>query len=243
MREAGRVVARTLDAVAAAVRPGVRLTELDALAAELISAAGATPSFRGYHPRWAPAPFPAVLCLSVNDAIVHGIPDERILRPGDLLKIDCGAIYEGLHGDAAVTVAVGEIDAAAQRLAEVTERALAAGIAAARPGGFLGDISHAIETVGRSSGYGIPDGLGGHGIGSAMHEEPSVPNTGRAGRGLSLRVGLTLAIEPMLTEGGLDFHRTRPDGWTVVTSDGSRAAHFEHTIAVTSDGPVILTTP
>jgi methionyl aminopeptidase len=243
MREAGRVVARTLAAVAAAARPGVRLRDLDDLAAETIAAHGAKPSFLGYHPSWAPTPYPSVLCLSVNEAIVHGIPDDRVLCDGDLLSIDCGASVDGYHGDAAVTVAIGEVDAAGRRLAGTAERALAAGIAAARSGARLGDIGHAVEAVGRTAGYGIPRGLGGHGVGTAMHEDPSVPNTGRPHRGLPLRVGLVLAIEPMLTEGGHDSHRTRADGWTVVAADGSRAAHAEHTIAVTADGPVILTAP
>jgi methionyl aminopeptidase len=241
MREAGRVVARTLAAVAAAARPGARLADLDALAAETIAAHGAKPSFLGYHPAWAPTPYPAVLCLSVNEAIVHGIPDRRALREGDLLSIDCGAYIDGYHGDAALTIAIGEVDDAARRLAATAGAALAAGIAAAQPGARVGDISHAVETVARAAGYGLPRGLGGHGVGTAMHEDPSVPNTGRAGRGLPLREGLVLAIEPMLLEGGRDAHRVRPDGWTVVTADGSRAAHAEHTIAVTAGGPVVLT--
>jgi methionyl aminopeptidase len=243
MRQAGRVVAGTLAAVAAAVAPGVRLIELDELAAATIAAAGAKPSFLGYRPSWAPVPYPGVLCLSVNEAIVHGIPDRRALAPGDLLSIDCGAHVDGYHGDAAITVPVGEIDAAAQRLSDTTSRALRAGIAAAGPGGRMGDISSAIETVARSAGYGLPDGYGGHGIGTAMHEDPSVPNSGRARRGVPLREGLVLAIEPMLIESGSDRSRTRRDGWTVETRDGSRAAHFEHSVAITADGPVILTLP
>jgi methionyl aminopeptidase len=243
MRAAGRVVARTLAAVTAAVRPGVRLGDLDELAAETIAAHGAKPSFLGYHPSWAPTPYPGVLCLSVDEEIVHAIPDRRVLRAGQLLSVDCGASVDGYHGDAAVTVAVGEVDAAGLRLADTTARALAAGIAAALPGNRLGDISHAVETVGRAGGYGIPRGLGGHGIGTAMHEDPAVPNTGRPGRGLPLTVGLVLAVEPMLLEGGRDGARTRPDGWTVATADGSRAAHFEHTIAITAAGPVVLTVP
>lgn len=243
MREAGRVVARTLAAVAAAAHPGVRLTDLDEIAADLISTLGAKPSFLGYHPRWAGAPYPAVLCLSVNDAIVHGIPDHRTLRDGDLLSVDCGAYVEGLHGDAAITVAVGTVDAAGLLLSSTTARALAAGIAAAQPGRRIGDIAHAVETVARGAGYGLPEGYGGHGVGTAMHEDPHVPNTGRPGRGLPLREGLVIAIEPMLVEGGTDRTRGHPDGWTVRTADGSRAAHFEHTIAVTAGGPVVLTAP
>jgi len=241
MRRAGRVVAQTLAAVAGAARPGVRLIDLDELAADLIAEAGAKPSFLGYHPSWAPTPYPGVLCLSVNEAIVHGIPDRRVLAEGDLLSIDCGAHLDGYHGDAATTVPIGTIDTSAQRLAATTAEALAAGIAAAEPGAKIGDISHAIETVARRAGYGLPDGLGGHGVGTAMHEDPSVPNTGRPHRGLPLREGLVIAIEPMLIEGGGHRHRTHPDGWTVITADGSRAAHVEHTIAITATGPVVLT--
>lgn len=242
MREAGRVVAQTLAAVANAAAGGVRLSELDDLAAEVITRAGAKPSFLGYQPNWAPTPFPAVLCLSVNDAIVHGIPGSTRLKDGDLLSIDCGASIDGYHGDAALTVAIGQIDDAARRLSDTTAAALAAGIAQARAGARIGDISHAIETVAREAGYGLPSGLGGHGIGSAMHQDPGVPNTGRPGRGLVLREGLVLAIEPMLTEGGSDRCRVDSDGWTVLTIDGKRAAHFEHSVAITEDGPVILTT-
>jgi methionyl aminopeptidase len=241
MREAGRLVAQILAAVAAHARVGARLGDLDALAAEMMINAGATSSFQHYHPDWAPTPYPAVLCLSVNDAIVHGIPDGRELREGDLLSIDCGAAIDGYHGDAAITVAVGETDEAGRALIDTTVRALEAGIAAAQPGGRLGDISHAVETVARTGGYGLPTGLGGHGVGTAMHEDPHVPNTGRANRGLPLREGLVLAIEPMLLENGKDTRRTANDGWTVLTTDGSRAAHAEHTIAVTADGPMILT--
>jgi len=243
LREAGRLVARTIAAVVAAARPGIRLKDLDELAADRIAAAGAKPSFLGYHPTWAPVPYPGVLCLSVNNAIVHGIPDAQALKNGDVLSIDCGAQLDGYHGDSAVTIGIGQIDADATRLIEATDAALAAGIAAARPGARIGDVSYAIETFARGQGYGLPRGLGGHGVGTEMHEEPHVPNTGRAGRGLVLREGLVLAIEPMLLEGGRDGARTLSDGWTVVTADGSRAAHAEHTIAITADGPVILTAP
>jgi methionyl aminopeptidase len=241
MREAGRVVARTLAAASEAARPGVRLTELDQLAAEMIASLGAKPSFLGYHPHFAPTPYPAVLCLSVNDAIIHGIPERRALRDGDLLSIDCGAYIDGYHGDAAVTVAVGTVDPAARRLAGTVDEALAAGIAAARPGGRLGDIGHAVQTVCRAAGYGMPAGFGGHGVGTAMHESPDVPNTGRPGRGMPLREGLVLAIEPMVLESGRDRIKVRADGWTIATADGSRAAHAEHTVAITAGGPVILT--
>jgi methionyl aminopeptidase len=241
MREAGRVVARTLAAVVEAARAGVRLVDLDAMAAELIADARAKPSFLGYHPQWARTPYPGVLCLSVNQAIVHGIPDAYTLADGDLLSIDCGAHLDGYHGDAALTIAIGTVDDEAKRLMQTTQRALSAAIAAAQPGAKMGDISHAVESVARAGRYGLPRGLGGHGIGTEMHEDPHVPNTGRAGRGLTLREGLVIAIEPMLIEGGRDAAHTLDDGWTIVTTDGSRAAHFEHTIAITSDGPTILT--
>jgi methionyl aminopeptidase len=250
MREAGRVVASTLATVAAAAAPGVSPVDLDRLAADHIAAAGAKPSFLGYQPRWAPVPYPAVLCLSVNDEIVHGIPGRRKLRAGDLLSIDCGAYIDGYHGDAAITVEVGAAEEAgpldpatgsARRLSADTRRALDAGIAAARPGARIGDISAAIAAIGRAAGYGIPEGLGGHGIGTAMHEDPSVPNSGRAGRGLLLQEGLVIAIEPQFTAGGSDAYRVRPDGWTLVTIDGSLAAHWEHTVAITADGPEVLT--
>jgi methionyl aminopeptidase len=243
MREAGRVVGRTLAAVAAAARPGVRLVELDELAAQSMADAGAKPSFLGYHPSWAPTPYPGVLCLSVNEQIVHGLPTRRALVDGDLLSIDCGASIDGYHGDAATTVPVGAADEASRLLMATTEAALAAGIAAARPGGRLGDISYAVEQVARAGGYGLPDGLGGHGIGTAMHEDPHVPNTGRPRRGRPLVEGLVLAIEPMLMAGGGRRCRTAADGWTVVTVDGTRAAHAEHTVAITADGPVVLTLP
>jgi methionyl aminopeptidase len=243
LREAGRIVAETLAAVAAAATAGVRLRELDELAAEMIAKAGAKPSFLGYHPEWAPVPYPGVLCLSVNEAVVHGIPDDRVLADGDLLSVDCGAYIDGYHGDAAVTVGIGDIDAEAARLKETSDRALAAGIAAAQPGAKVGDISYAVQSTARAGGYGLPRGLGGHGVGTAMHEDPHVPNTGQPGRGLTLQPGLVIAIEPMLIEGGRDTARTLRDGWTIVTTDGSRAAHSEHTIAVTDDGPVILTAP
>jgi methionyl aminopeptidase len=241
LRAAGRIVAHTIAAVVGAAKAGVRPSELDSLAAETIAALGAQPSFRGYHPPWARAPFPGVLCLSVNETIVHGIPDGRPLREGDLLSIDCGAHVDGYHGDAAVTIGIGALDPAGARLIETADAALAAGIAAAHPGGRLGDISHAIEATARAGGFGLPVGLGGHGVGTAMHEDPFVPNTGRPHRGLRLREGLVLAIEPMLIESGGSGRRTRRDGWTIDTADGSRAAHAEHTIAITDRGPEILT--
>ena len=236
MREAGLVVAGTLRVLAAAVRPGLTTAELDAIAEAEIRAAGATPSFKGYHG------YPATICASVNEEIVHGIPSpRRRLREGDLISIDCGAILGGWHGDAAVTVGVGAISAADAALLEACETALWRGLAQARAGGRLGDISHAVETsVDRSGRYGLVEEYTGHGIGSAMHMDPPVPNYGRAGRGPRLRPGMALAIEPMVMLGGPETVQL-DDGWTVVTADGSRAAHFEHTVAITDDGPWVLT--
>jgi methionyl aminopeptidase len=241
MREAGRVVGVTLKRVADAVEPGISLTELEAIGAACIKEHGAVPSFLNYHPRFAPTPYPATLCLSVNDVVVHGIPDGTRLRDGDILSIDCGAVVDGYHGDAAVTVPVGQVDDAAERLMKTTSEALSAAIRAAVPHARLGDVSHAVEAVSRP--YGLLEGCGGHGIGTAMHEDPHVPNTGRPGRGMRLKEGLVIAIEPMLIEGGDDTGRTLADGWSIATADGSRAAHFEHTVAITADGPQVLTTP
>ena len=236
MREAGLVVARTLGLLAAAVRPGITTADLDALAEAEIRAVGAIPSFKGYHG------YPATICTSVNDEIVHGIPSpRRSLREGDIISIDCGAIVGGWHGDAAVTVGVGAISAADAALLEACETALWRGLAQARAGGRLGDISHAVEaSVERSGRYGVVEEYTGHGIGSAMHMDPPVPNYGRAGRGPRLRPGMALAIEPMVMLGGPETV-VLDDGWTVVTADGSRAAHFEHTVAITDDGPWVLT--
>jgi methionine aminopeptidase type I len=236
MREAGLVVARTLRAVAAAVGPGVTTAELDALAEREIGAAGATPSFKGYHG------YPATICASVNDQIVHGIPDPgQRLREGDTISIDCGAIVDGWHGDAAVTVGVGAVSAEHAALVQACETALWHGLAQARAGNRLGDISHAVEaSVGRSGSYGIVEEYTGHGIGTAMHMDPPVPNYGRPGRGLRLRPGMALAIEPMIMLGRPDTVLL-DDGWTVITADGSWAAHFEHTVAITPEGPWVLT--
>jgi len=236
MREAGLVVARALRVLADAARPGVTTADLDALAEAEIRAAGATPSFKGYHG------YPATICASVNEEIVHGIPSpRRSLREGDLISIDCGAILGGWHGDAAVTVGVGAISAADAAMLEACQTALWRGLAQARAGGRLGDISHAVETSVRRSGrYGLVEEYTGHGIGSAMHMDPPVPNCGRAGRGPRLRPGMALAIEPMVMLGGPETVQL-DDGWTVVTADGSRAAHFEHTVAITGDGPWVLT--
>ncbi|MFB7617226.1 type I methionyl aminopeptidase [Kitasatospora sp. NPDC056181] len=241
MREAGRVVADALAAVEATAGVGVSLLELDGVAREVLRKAGATSPFLGYRPSFAPVPFPAVICASVNDAVVHGIPDGYRLRDGDLVSIDCGAVLDGWAGDAAVSFAVGAARPADQELIDATRRALEAGIAAAVLGNRTGDIAHAIAKVARGAGYGLPEGFGGHGIGRRMHEDPHVPNEGRPGRGYPLKPGLVLAIEPMLTAGGRDDHDTDPDGWTLRTTDGSRAAHIEHTVAITEDGPRVLT--
>lgn len=243
MRAAGRVVANALAAVRGEAAVGVSLTELDEVARAVLAEAGARSPFLGYQPSFAPTPFPAVICASVNDAVVHGIPGGYRLRDGDLVSIDCGAELDGWTGDAAVSFIVGTARPADERLIAATQRALDAGIAAATVGNRIGDISHAISTVARAAGCGMPVGFGGHGIGRSMHEDPHVPNHGRPGRGFTLRHGLVLAIEPMLMAGGSDEFRTDADGWTLRTDDGSRAAHIEHTVAITEDGPRILTLP
>ncbi|MCK9896742.1 type I methionyl aminopeptidase [Frankia sp. AgB32] len=242
MAAAGAVVARALGTVRDAAAAGVTLRELDELARTVIGDAGATPAFLHYQPGFAPTPYPAVICASVNDAIVHGIPDDTALRDGDLVSIDCGATLHGWVGDSAISFTIGTAHPDDTRLIDTATRALAAGVAAAVPGARLGDIAAAIGTVGRAAGYGIPRDFGGHGIGRAMHEPPSVPNDGRPGRGMRLREGLVLALEPMFLAGGHDDYRTAPDGWALHTTDGSRAAHVEHTVAITADGPRILTT-
>ena len=239
MRWAGRLVGHTLSAVTAAARPGVTLLDLDRLAERTIRAGDGIPSFLGY-PGGVGIPFPGTLCLSPNDRVVHGIPNGYVLQEGDILSIDCGAIIEGYHGDAAVTIPIGRVDEAARRLLETTERALWAGIAQTRAGNRLSDIGHAVEQVAAGPGFGVVREYVGHGIGTRMHEEPQVPNYGRPGRGLRLDVGLVLAIEPMVNEGGAETE-VLEDGWTVVTRDGSRSAHFEHTVAITPDGPEVLT--
>ncbi|MER7743497.1 type I methionyl aminopeptidase [Streptomyces sp. NPDC096538] len=241
MYEAGQVVASALTAVRKAADVGVSLLELDEVARDVLNAAGATSPFLGYRPSFAPTPFPAVICASVNDAIVHGIPDGYRLRDGDLVSIDCGAQLGGWAGDSAISFVVGTPRPADIRLVETAERALDAGIQAAVVGNRIGDIAHAIGTVCRGAGYGIMEDYGGHGIGRHMHEDPPVPNEGRPGRGLPLRHGMVLAIEPMLIAGGTDAYHAAPDGWTLRTNDGTRAAHTEHTVAITDAGPRVLT--
>jgi methionyl aminopeptidase len=243
MREAGRVVARALAAAREAAAVGVPLRELDAVARAVLDEAGARSPFLGYQPPFAPVPFPAVLCTSVNDAVAHGIPGDHRLRDGDLVSIDCGAELDGWTGDAAISFTVGTPRPADVALIAATQRALDAGIAAAVVGHRIGDISHAVGSVARKARCGMPADFGGHGIGRRMHEDPHVPNRGRPGRGYPLRHGLALAIEPMLMAGGHDAYRTDADGWTLRTVDGSRAAHIEHTVAVTEQGPRVLTLP
>ncbi|SDC49575.1 type I methionyl aminopeptidase [Actinokineospora iranica] len=241
MRAAGQVVATALAAVRDAAAVGVRLLELDEIARDVLATHKAKSSFLDYLPGFAPTPFPAVICASVNGVIVHGIPDRTRLRDGDLVSIDFGANIDGWHGDSAVSFVVGAARAADVAMISAAERALAAGIAAAVPGGRLGDIGHAVGSVVRAGGYGMQDDFGGHGVGRAMHEPPGVPNEGRPGRGLRLRPGMVLAIEPMLHAGGQDDYAVDGDGWALRTTDGSRAAHVEHTVAITEDGPRILT--
>ncbi|MFI7499953.1 type I methionyl aminopeptidase [Streptomyces sp. NPDC049687] len=241
MYAAGQVVAQALTAVRKAADVGVSLLELDGVAHDVLRAAGADSPFLGYRPSFAPTPFPAVICASVNDAIVHGIPTGYRLRDGDLVSIDFGARLDGWVGDSAISFTVGTARPADVRLIETAERALAAGIEAAVVGNRIGDIAHAIGSVCRAAGYGVPDGFGGHGVGRHMHEDPPVPNEGRPGRGLRLRRGMVLAIEPMLIASGEDGYHAAPDGWTLKTNDGSRAAHTEHTVAITEAGPRVLT--
>jgi methionyl aminopeptidase len=243
MRAAGRVVALALAAVASGAAVGVALRELDEVARGVLAEHGATSPFLGYQPSFAHSPFPAVICTSVNDAALHGIPGSYRLRDGDLLSVDCGAVLDGWTGDAAISLTIGRGRAADLRLIEAARTALAAGIAAAVPGGRLGDISAAIGAVARAAGYGLHTDFGGHGVGHTMHESPSVPNDGRSGRGLKLSPGLVIAIEPWFMAGGQDSYRVDQDGWTLRSGDGSRAAHVEHTVAVTESGPLILTRP
>lgn len=236
MRRAGLVVADTHAAVRAAIRPGVTTGELDVVSAETIAAAGATPSFLGYHG------YPATLCVSVNDEIVHGIPGSRVLEPGDVVSIDCGAVLDGWHGDAAFTVVLPDADPADAALCSTTEAAMWAGIAALAVGDRLGGVGEAVEDVVAASGggYGIVQEYVGHGIGSAMHQPPDVLNYRTREKGPRLRAGLCVAVEPMLTRGSR-MTQVLEDNWTVVTVDGSRAAHWEHTVAIGPDGIWVLT--
>lgn len=235
MRCAGKIVAVAHEEVRKAIKPGVSTLELDTIAYEYILSQGATPSFKGYHG------FPASICASINNEVVHGIPNkDRILQEGDIIAIDIGAYFDGYHGDCAKTHGVGQIDELAQKLIDVTTKSFFEGIAYAKEGYRLFDISNAIQTYVESHGFSIVRDLVGHGIGKALHEEPQVPNYGPAGRGVRLRSGMTLAIEPMVNAGRYEV-KTLSDDWTVVTKDGSLSAHFEHTIALTDGEPELLT--
>lgn len=234
MRQAGRIVASVLEVLRLQVRPGMRTEELDIIAAKEVEKLGAKPSFKGYRG------YPATLCVSVNDEIVHGIPGKRVLHQGDIVSLDFGAISQGFHGDSAITVGLGTISPEAGRLIAATEGALKAGIAAARAGARLGDVSAAIQDYAESRGFSIVREYTGHGVGRELHEEPLIPNFGSPGQGPVLKKGMTLALEPMLNIG--DWRtRVGDDRWTVFTSDGSLSAHFEHTIAITEKGPEVLT--
>jgi len=235
MREAGLVVARALDAAVRAVQPGITTAELDAIAEREIRAAGAVPSFKGYHG------YPAALCTSVNDEVVHGIPSaKRILNEGDILSIDCGVIVDGYYSDAAVTYPIGQVAPKTTKLLEVTQASLERAIQQCQVGGRLGDISAAVQKLCEAEGFGVVREFVGHGIGRAMHEDPQVPNFGDPGKGPRLKAGMVLAIEPMINAGGPEV-RVLNDGWTAITIDGSYSAHFEHTVAITKDGPQVLT--
>lgn len=234
MRRAGAIAARALASVAQAVRPGITTRELDRIAEDRIRQLGATPSFLGYRG------FPASLCTSVGDEVVHGIPGARRLREGEIISLDLGAVLDGFHGDLAVTMPVGKVSPALARLLRVTAEALEIGIRAVRPGGHLGDVSAAIQRYVEAQGFSVVREFAGHGIGRHLHEEPQIPNFGVAGNGVALRPGMTLAIEPMVNMGSSEVEMD-PDGWTVRTRDGKPSAHFEHTVAVGEEGPIILT--
>ncbi|HEX6589162.1 MAG TPA: type I methionyl aminopeptidase [Longimicrobiales bacterium] len=236
MARAGRIVAETLELMRGTVRPGLTTEDLDDVAEEFIrSHPGAKPSFKGLYG------FPKTLCISIDEEIVHGIPSKRrVLREGSIVSVDCGVQLDGLHADSATTIPVGEVSAEAERLMRVTRESLEAGVAAARVGNHIGDIGHAVQTVAEGAGFGVVRELVGHGIGTRFHEEPQVPNFGSPKRGPQLRPGMTIAIEPMITEGS-PLTKTLKDKWTVVTVDGKLSAHFEHTVAITPEGPRVLT--
>jgi methionyl aminopeptidase len=235
MRRAGRLVAETLERLEAAVKPGVSTGELDKIAYEHITKSNGIPSFKGYHG------FPASICTSVNDEVVHGIPSKRrVLEEGDIVSIDCGAIIDGWHGDAALTVAVGHTTPEMKRLMQITQESLEKGIEMVQPGKRMGDVSAAIQRYAEDHGYGVVREYVGHGIGREMHEEPQVPNWGSPGRGVLLKKGMALALEPMVNAGKADV-RVLDDRWTVVTKDGKWSAHFEHTVAMTDNGTEVLT--
>jgi methionyl aminopeptidase len=234
MREAGRIVAATHSRLREAIKPGVTTAELDALAREVVAAHDATPSFLGYRG------FPASLCASINEEVVHGIPGPRVLEEGDIVSLDFGAIYRGYHGDAAITVGVGQVDKSTQELIDTTFGALEAGIDQCRSGKYLGDVSWAIQSYAEPRGFSVVRQYVGHGIGRTMHEDPQIPNYGSPGRGMRLKSGMVFALEPMINVGTY-LTRVLEDNWTVVTDDGELSAHFEHTVAITEAGPEILT--
>ena len=236
MRRAGRVVAEMHDAIRAGLTPGATLLDLDAIGRDVLARRGARSNFLGYHG------YPAVICASLNEVVVHGIPGDQVLAEGDIVSIDCGAIVDGYHGDAAFTAGVGVIDDESQRLIDVTRAALDAGIAELVAGSRLGDLGAAVQSTVERAGFSVVRDYVGHGIGTAMHEPPDVPNYGKRGRGKRVEAGDVYAVEPMVCARG-NATAVLDDGWTVVTVDGSRAAHWEHTVAVTDDGPEVLTLP
>ena len=237
MREAGRIAGRALQLAGEMVAPGVSTYEIDRETERFIRSCGATPSFKNYQG------YPATACISVNDQVIHGIPSKHcIIQAGDIVSIDLGAFYQGYHGDTAATFAAGEISPDAQRLMDVTKESLMKGIAMAHAGNRIGDISYAVQSHAEAAGFSVVRSFVGHGIGAQLHEAPEVPNFGTAGRGVRLMAGMTIAIEPMINMGQCDV-RVLQDGWTTVTKDGSLSAHFEHTVAITTDGPVLLTQP
>jgi methionyl aminopeptidase len=239
LREAGRINARALEAVRQLIRPGVTTAELDAAAEEVIRKHGASPTFKGYP---GPSPYPASICVSINEQLVHGIPGKRKLQAGDIVSVDCGSTFEGFVGDSAFTQGVGEISPQARRLIEVTEQALYKGINMMRDGNRVGDVSAAIQVFVESVGFNVTREYTGHGVGRQMHEGPQVPNYGTAGRGPVIRQGMTIALEPMVLV-GTSQTRVLPDQWTVVSADGSLTAHWEHSVAITDGEPLILTLP
>lgn len=236
MRRAGSLVGQVLERLREHVAPGVSTRELDAIAENMICSRGGVPSFKGYRG------YPASICASVNNEIIHGIPGDRMLVDGDIISIDCGAMLGGYHGDAAMTFPVGDVSAEAEKLMTVTREALNAGIAMARPKMRLGDVGNAIQRYVEANGFSVVRDFVGHGIGRHMHEDPQIPNFGPAGMGMRLRTGMVLAIEPMVNAGGHEVV-VMDDGWTACTRDGSLSAHFEHTVAITDDGPEVLTLP
>ncbi|WP_281680429.1 type I methionyl aminopeptidase [Synergistes jonesii] len=241
MRRAGRVVADILNLMRDMVKPGIDTLTLDEAAENLVLREGAKPAFKGYKTSWASIPFPGTICASINEEVVHGIPSrERVLEEGDIISIDTGASLEGFFGDAACTFAVGEISEERERLLALTHESLRNGVAAVKPGATLGDIGHAVESVVIPAGYGLVRDYAGHGIGRRMHEAPQVPNFGKPGSGITVKPRMTFCVEPMVMTGAEEV-KTRPDGWTVVTRDGSDAAHFEYSLLVTDDGVEILT--